>query len=72
MQISNLTIPQLTQLTQQEQTELILNVRARRRVLPEKKSRGVKSTKTRKISSSVLNTLTHEQLLQLAAVLNKE
>ena len=71
MQIDDLMIPHLTQLTYEKQIELLLQVRARRRVVPERKQAKVRVAKIKKVSNAMLNSLSREQLLQIAVLLEK-
>lgn len=76
MQIDNMTIPHLASMQHEQQLELILQIRMRRRALPERKKSVIKRAKTKAVTSASisasLNALSHEQLMQLAALLNKE
>lgn len=69
MQIDDLAIPHLVQLPQQEQIKLILQIRARRIIVPERKNAVSGKTKVKKIASISLETLNREQLTQIAAIL---
>ena len=69
MQLNDLPVAQLKTLTSQQQLDLILEIRERRRRMPERKQRRKVSAVSRRKDTKILEQMSREQMLALLKTL---